>query len=172
MAQRAVSPFMSAIFRILSPLEKILIVVVLVGTAFRYLHLTGAAEILLLSMMALAAVFYLLGFKPMPPVEGAGTGMGAMVAGTLLPKLGWIGCSVTIVGLLFTTLHLNGGGEMLMVGSSALGVVCVLSFYFMATGSAFTPNLMTILYRAIPLCVIGWYMLMNLTPVGPMNGNS
>lgn len=157
---------MAFVFKALGPLEKIMVIVVLAGATLKYLHLTGADEILMLSMSTLAAVFYLRGFNAgrSGDTQQQQTGFADLFAGAIVPKVSWIACSVVVIGALFAMLNLRGAGEMLAVGVSALSMSCIFAGYFLVTGSVFTPALINVLYRAAPLCAFGWYMFMNLPP--------
>jgi hypothetical protein len=157
------------IFKLFDPAEKICLVGVLFALTLKFLHLNGDDEIFMLSTSLLATVYFLMPYRPQVPVEGEEgqrRGLRDLLAATVLPKAGWIACSVELIGILYGVLHLHGTGEMLQVGTLALGAVCLLAVYFIATGSKHTPSLMSFLYRAVPLFIIGLYMFMNLPPTG------
>lgn len=153
------------LFKLLGTLELIAIAATIVAMTLKYLQLPGADEILMIGMSVLSMVYFLMAYKP--PVassEKEERGFGNLFISTILPKVTWTGCTVTVIGSLFGILHLHGAGEMLMVGTSVL-IVCVLtSVYFIATASSQTANLMSIMYRAAPLCIFGIYVYMNLPP--------
>jgi len=92
-------------------------------------------------------------------------GFGAWYTTNLLPRISWGAIGITIIGMLFTILRLNGGqDEMLPLGTTVLSVVCLFMIYFVVTGSKYSADYMGILYRAVPVGLLGLYMLMNTAP--------
>lgn len=158
-----VPPFL---MKLLRPGEIVALAVTIAGVALKYLQLNGADEFIMIGLSTLAGVYFLTGF--LPPVQtkgdGGNLGFGELFASTILPKVSWIACSVTLIGLLYGLLHLPGSGEMLMIGCSVLSISILASGYFIATGSEQAPALMNILYRSAPICIFGIYMFMNLPP--------
>lgn len=160
------NPVHPLIFKILGVLEILGLAAAIVGISLKHLQLPGADETLMIGMSVLSMAYFLMAYKPPANTKSGAErrGFASLIVGTVLPRVAWIACSVSIIGMLFAILHLHGSGEMLMVGVSVLGVYTILAIYFIATGSEETPLLMSILYRAAPILVVGLYMFMNLPP--------
>lgn len=160
------TPFSASLFKILGTLEMLALAAVIVAIALKYLQLPGGDEILMIGMSVLAMTYFLMAYKPPVPTNSQQErrGITHLFVDTILPKVTWTGCTIAVIGSLFGILHLQGAGQMLMVGTSVLIVCILLSVYFIATGSDQTSGLMGILYRAAPLCIFGIYVYMNLPP--------
>jgi hypothetical protein len=164
MAERANPPVPSFLFKFVGVVEILAAAGTLAGLGFKYLNFPGGAEMLLLSITALSIIYFMKAFRPpgeRREHEGHKGGFGYLFSSVVLPKLGWIACSVTLVGIMYAVLHLRGGGEMLTVGTSVLGLCVVATFYFLATGSN-DRGLVRMLYRALPIGLIGIYLFINL----------
>ncbi|HZY81326.1 MAG TPA: hypothetical protein VFE50_17505 [Cyclobacteriaceae bacterium] len=158
---------MTVVSRIVAPIELISAVAALAGVALKYLHLPGADEIIMVSMSSLSAALYLRAFLKPTAIDETGapkSGFSALLGTSLIPKTSWIACSVVVISAQFALLHLNAAREMAMIGTYVLTVSCLSIIYYVMTNSVFAPDLKPILYRGVPLCFIGWYLLMNLAP--------
>src|SRR5436190_8350702 len=112
--------FSSRIFNFLSILEKIAVVVALLGIGFKYLHLAGGNEMLMLGLSGLAGVYFMFAYKPPEKTDQEEKpGFATLLIATILPKVSWIACSVLTIGVLFGVLNLSGSAEMLMIGVAA-----------------------------------------------------
>lgn len=103
-----------------------IVLVVLIGFALilKFLHLPGADESLMITMLLLSSFYFLMGFVP------ASTNN---VVALILLKVFAIASAVCVVGLLFVFLHLPGAQEQLMIGLLSLAVSGVILLFLIAT---------------------------------------
>lgn len=80
-----------------------------VGNTFKQLHLTGADEMILISLTVLALLMYFVGYY--------------LAKVRLLGILAGFVAATTAIGVLFKTLHLQGADEMLNVGIIAMVIL-------------------------------------------------
>jgi uncharacterized membrane protein YfcA len=164
-AQTRVSPFTTVIFKVLGYVEVVALAGAAVGFAMLYISMEGALEILTVALSVLAGVYFLRDYNPRPMPEQKGdepkAGFFELLGGTIVPKVGWIACSVTTVGILFRLLGLKGNEEMLMIGCTTLTVVLFLLGIFIVSKADRATGLMPLVYRALPLWLVGVYLFMN-----------
>lgn len=143
--------------RILLPLEILSLLISVVA------FLLTQMELLMIGMSFLAAVYFLNAYVPPAASEKAGdekAGFIDLLTTIIAPKLGWIAASVTVIGGLFRMLHLAGAGEMLMIGVLVLMIVTIVMGISAVTGSR-TARVTPVLYRIVPVCLFGVYLLFN-----------
>lgn len=140
---------------ILPKVHLIALLVSAIGLVFKYMNLSGSADILMIGFSVLAAVYFLSALTMVTVAQGSKHSPYALI----LFKLLYIAAAVCIIGLLFFVLKMEGFKEMLMMGSGALGVSVLASAALVATN----PDNMTILKRplfiGIPLCLISGYFI-------------
>jgi len=86
------------------------------GLVFYYMNYKGASELLMLGLSLLSGAYFLWAFLPMDTPPHADPDAYA----ALIHKLIYISCSVLLIGVLFTLLHLEGHHEMMLIGGVAL----------------------------------------------------
>lgn len=109
--------------KILPNVQRIALLVSLTGLLFTILNYPGASELLLIGLSALASAYFLMAFMPLQIPAGIKPGLYV----PMLLKIIYLGCSVISIGALFHFLKLEGGGQMLLVGTSATGVALLAS---------------------------------------------
>jgi hypothetical protein len=107
--------------------EILAIIVSLSGLAFKFLHFAGANELLLVGIMTLSSTYFISGFIMVPVPDNGKPKNFADLLTTVLRKLMYIGLSVSLIGILFKILHLEGANEMLIIGIGSLIICPVLS---------------------------------------------
>jgi len=161
----AVSPFIAIIFRLLNYIEIIALIGTALGLALLYASLPGAQEMLMIFLSVLSAVFFLKGYEPRPvPEQKDGEpklGFIDLLALQIVPKVAWIGCAVATTGILFRILNLKGNGELMMIGCAVLTAALLLVGIFIVSKPERSVGLMPLVYRAAPLCLVGYYLLMS-----------
>jgi hypothetical protein len=86
------------------------------GLVFHYMNYSGANKLLLFGLILLSAAYFLWAFLPMESAPHS-----APEAYTaLIHKLIYISCSVVLMGVLFTLLHLEGHHELTLIGGISL----------------------------------------------------
>jgi hypothetical protein len=150
------------LIRILPPVEIISLFGVLVGVGMRYMGMTNGDEVFLLFMSTLAAVYFLNAYiKPATEESEGQEGFFYLLATSIVRKVAWIACAVVMMGALFLLFHLNGGLEMLYIGCSAVVAAILIMVIFLLKDSERSYLVMPTLYRAVPVCLLGIYLLTN-----------
>lgn len=148
--------------KILLPLEILSLAGVLTAFTMRYLGMSGALEFLMIALSALGAVYFQRAYLPLPETDDKQLrGFFDLLATTICTKIAWIACATTLVGALFRILHLNGALEMLMIGCSALVITIAVMGVYIVIKPDRASGLWPILYRAVPVCLLGIYLFMN-----------
>ncbi|MBS1505195.1 MAG: hypothetical protein JSS79_01005 [Bacteroidetes bacterium] len=121
-------------------------------------------EIIIISLSALSGIYFLMTYVPRASQNEEGQnddnqkGMLGLLGSTIAPKIISIGSSVTVIGILFAIEQWNGFREMILIGSSSLtGAVVVLLSSF--GNESLRVKFIPLLYRAVPLLAIGFYLL-------------
>ena len=113
--------------------------------------------------MSLAAVYFLMAYKP--PVTQGDTApekksLAELLFITILPKMGWIACSVLVIGVMFRLLHLPGAAEMMTIGTVAGLVPIGIIGMGLVQGSDGARVFLPLLIRLIALDAICVYYLL------------
>lgn len=156
----AESAFVARIARYLPIAEKVSLALIVLGVGLWYLKVDDSLA--MISFSLLAAVYFLNGYVRVGPAgtENERPGFLDRIAQTIVPKVMWIACAMSVVGILFYVLNMNGSKEMLMIAVPAMAMGLVLFAAMFAAGAKNINLLTPILYRAIPLFLIGIYLLM------------
>ena len=160
------SSFGSKMYSFLPKVEKVLLGVAAIALILRYQGI-NADEILKISLAGLAGVFYLMGFMRPPKAETDNSaqtaeekkGFTELLFATILPKIAWISCSISTIGILFALLLLAGSREMLTIGASASAMATILVAVGLAQGNEKVKAISDVLYRMVPLLGISvWFL--------------
>lgn len=151
-----VSPFATKLYKLLELAEKVFLATSVLALALKRFDVQSN-ELLILALGGLSTVYFLMAQRPAIQTEDTESkeipklGFFDLLVTTIAPKVGWISCSVAVVGILFWYQKWEGFKEMLLLGGSTLFVVSLLVAYGVINGNkAFTVLLM----RAVPLCLI------------------
>jgi hypothetical protein len=130
-----------------------IVLVVLVGFAFflKFLYLPGADEALMITMLTLAAFYFLMGFVPASTDN---------IFVLILSKVFAISSAVCIIGLLFAFLHVSGAKEQLMIGLLSLGVSGFILLFLIIT--ARMPKAIPLIIRFVALGALSLNAFMTL----------
>jgi hypothetical protein len=130
---------------------------VLVGFSciFKFLHLQGADEALMITMLTLAAFYFLVGFIPSTESQLI----------QIPSKIFSVASSVCVIGLLFAFLHLPGAKEQLMIGLLSLAVSGAAMIFLMITSrlQKFVPVLIRIV--VLGALSLNAFMGLNANPI-------
>jgi len=151
--------FPSTLYKILTWVQRLAMVLALVGFLFKTLHLTGGTEFLLLGFLTLAIVYFLLAF--VPPYIPADTNPDLYV--TILSKILYIGSSVTLIGALFYTLKLEGSINMLLMGCGSVAIALLVSAVFIGRKRDNWTVLDDVFIRSMTVLLIGVYFLQKVS---------
>jgi hypothetical protein len=150
--------FAQRLYRYLEQAELILLAILGASLVARYLQMNGHLTGLQISLSGLAGVYFLMAYRPPPPLpEGEKKGFAQLFSLTILPKALWIGCAVGAIGILFYLLQLEGARQMLLIHAASGGLGIGIFFAFRQTSDSQT--LTPVLYRAVPLLLISVYLL-------------
>ncbi|HCW05889.1 MAG TPA: hypothetical protein DGG95_00795 [Cytophagales bacterium] len=144
-------------------MEGIALAAFAVGYLLKILHYPGQ-QLIIISLSALAVIYFLGAYVPAQAPEDGDEqsqpkGFAVLLGETIIPKLLGIGSAVAVIGILFTIQHFNGFREMLLIGSSTLGVSSIVGLLVSMNNEKARASLSNLLFRAVPLMLIGIYLL-------------
>lgn len=167
------TPFSKMLQSVLSKAELVALAITVIGLILFNNGQEIGSNILTLGLTTLAGIFFLTAFMPASPASDdenqkieKETKKGFVdLIGLVLWKVMHIGCAVTTIGILFYILHLLGFGQMLFIGTSALILSVAFSALSILQKSENMNTLKSGLMRAIPLVLLGSYILYMNWPV-------
>lgn len=154
---------------ILRYIEIAALIAVLAGFAF--LHHGDAdpgPQLIMIGFSALAVICYLYGFIPPAPTStesDVSTSGDTKIAGdeeparkgfkellpVLLRKTMYIACSVCLIGILFSILHLQGSRELLLIGTAILTPGSLVLIVMILVNAELQARYKGILIRSVPI---------------------
>ncbi|MBS1554830.1 MAG: hypothetical protein JSU09_07880 [Bacteroidetes bacterium] len=162
MAEYKTSPFAEKLYKIIGLAERVLLAAAIIALLLNRFEKGNGAQLLTLSLGSLAAIYFLRAYKPQSyaeekPADGDPKfGMFDLVLQTIAPKVGWIGCSVTTLGILFYLQAMKGQEQILLLGGGTLAIVNVMLGIAFLKGNKLVSQL---LMRTVPLCLMALYLL-------------
>jgi hypothetical protein len=159
-ATSTTTPFNARIAKALLLLEMLFLLALTAGTISMIMG--NASTVVVVSLIGLAIVFFFSAYKPLniPQHANEQFGFSALLAFVILPKVMWISCSVSSIGLAFYILKLgNTHTQLLMIGGSTLAITILLLAFLLANGTRYINAVTPMLLRAIPLLIIDFYIL-------------
>lgn len=135
-------------------IELILAALLALAFAIRFLGLNGADDILMITMLALAAFYFVTAFLASQDNS----------IGIISSKVFSIASAVCVIGLLFSFLRLPGAKEQLTIGLLSMGACAIIIIYLAVTGR--TQKFVPMLIRTIVLgglSLNAWFGLSNLS---------
>jgi hypothetical protein len=115
--------FQQSLRKILTVVLYVSLALAVLGVLLKMQQQSYSDSILMVSLSALAGVLFLSAHMPIPIAEGLKPDLYA----TIMSKVLYIGSSVTIVGILFTLLHLKGAPDMMLIGCLSAGAASIVS---------------------------------------------
>ena len=106
---------------ILPKVEVVGFIILPIAILFKLSDFPGYAELLMISLSALAGVYYLEAFLGDTKITNT--------LDNILIKVGSIASAVAIVGIQFLILNLAGADQMLTIGLSTLGMTTLIVFF-------------------------------------------
>lgn len=140
--------------------ERWFLAILFLGLALNLIQLDSKLTISV-GLIGLGVVYFLSAFKvpPMATQEGQLQGFKELFTLTILPKILWIGTSVTFVGILFYLAGSNIQGYRQMLGSGSFTIAVCLIIIIAMSGTKSISSIIPVLYRAIPAMGVGFYLL-------------
>ncbi|MFM7429738.1 MAG: hypothetical protein ACKO1F_07545 [Flammeovirgaceae bacterium] len=151
-----VSPFATKLYKLLELTEKVFLATSVLALALKRFDVQSN-DLLILALGGLSTVYFLMAQRPAIQTEDTDSeeipklGFFDLLVTTIAPKVGWISCSVAVVGILFWYQKWEGFKQMLLLGGSTLVVVSLLVGYAVIKGNK---ALIVILMRTVSLCLI------------------
>lgn len=156
---------MTKTIKYLNWLEGILLILIAIGLLSKFIHVDGSG-IISVSLIGLAVIFFLYAYQPLltEKSEGVNPGFRELLAWSILPKVIWIGSSISVLGIAFYLFHLNSEGykKMLMIGGSASGIAMAVLGALLVAGVKNSKDVTPILFRAVPLLLVDGYILFGM----------
>jgi uncharacterized membrane protein YfcA len=159
------SPFVGKLKTYFPILEIVCIAGFVLGFLLKKQDYPIGGEIIMLSLSALAGIYFLSAYLPPDarPAEESEQKAGflTLFGRTIAPKVLGIGSAVMVVGILFAVQQMKGSEQMLLVASATLAGASVVGFVSISTDETARKILGPLLLRAVPLLFIGVYLLSN-----------
>lgn len=155
------SPLILTLTKYVPLVEKVLLVALTIGIILLVMDMDSS--MITISLMGLAATFFLRAYRPTDILrqEDEPFGFSELLGLMIAPKVLWISSAVSAVGIAFSfsTPDNDGYRQMLLIGglSIASGTIIVGIFWLMGVKQIRT--VIPVLFRAIPLCLVDFYML-------------
>lgn len=141
--------------------EKILIATLLVGAILTALEIDSTVT--KGSLLALGVTFFLFAYRPIdiPGQEEVPMGLSEMLGLMIVPKVLWISCAISTVGIAFFIFDLGNPGymNMLMIGGFSIGTASLILVILLNSGVKHINLVMPILLRAVPIFLVDCYLL-------------
>ncbi|MEO9475745.1 MAG: hypothetical protein ABJG41_09425 [Cyclobacteriaceae bacterium] len=129
---------------IIPKVEFISVAIIIIAFVLKYFEASGYASIFSIGLSTLAVTSYLYTF--LYKTEG--------ILENMVLKIGHIACSISIVGFLFTLLHLPGNLPMLNIGAAALSIATVAMIYLVTQSQSKKHRQITIRFAAVLLLIL------------------
>ncbi len=154
------SPFITRIYKFFPMAEGVFLTAFAVGLVLQWMDIQ--TSIIFISLLGLSTIYFLGAYAP--PLEIPGDeqpqGFNALLTRTIVPKVLGIGCSVVVVGVLFYLTSLKGFRQMLFIGTLTIIVSASIAIAAVLKSEVARKALMPLLLRAVPLGIIGAYILL------------
>jgi hypothetical protein len=116
------------------------------------------------SLLGLGVIFFLMAYRPTdipPPPENEQFGFTQLLGLVIIPKVLWIACAVSAVGLAFSLMNTGNEGykQMLLTGGLTVGVATFVFLVLLLQGTKHIQLVTPILFRAIPLGLVSLYLV-------------
>jgi hypothetical protein len=154
---------MSIITKQLPWIEKIFLTAVIAGTILLTLKINSS--LVKISLLGLGVTFFLSAYRPteLPRSENEKFGFQELLAGTIVPKMLWISSAISTVGIAFYLFNFGNDGyrRLLMIGGLTIATGTMILLISLLQGTKNLGTAAPILYRAIPLLLLDFYILFN-----------
>ncbi len=160
-SEQTPTPLLVTITKQLPLVERIFITALVIGTILTAMQIDSTVT--KISLLGLGATFFLLAYRPndIPRQEGEQFGFSDLLALMILPKVLWISSAISALGIAFYLFDFGNDGykKMLMIGGLTIGIGTILLITFSISGVKHIKIAMPILIRAVPLCLVDFYIL-------------
>ena len=154
-------PFIVHITKYLPLVEKVLLLALTIGIILTVMKIDSTVT--RVSLLGLATTFFLLAYRPtdIPRQEGEQFGFSQLLGLMIVPKVLWISSSISAVGIAFFIFDFGNDGykNMLLIGGLSAVIGTFLFVILFASGVKNIKIVTPILLRALPLCLVDFYIL-------------
>lgn len=157
------TPFSQALYKNLERAETLALAVVIVAVAAHYLGFTSSTTLIVAGLSVLAALYFLMAFRPPEPIaEGTKMDFAFMLSTTILPKILWISSAVGASGLALFHADPNKPGfkQMLIIQTLTALVGFVVWGFSNMQGAQHLQRLTPAILRAVPIMLAGAYIIL------------
>lgn len=144
-------------------LERMLLMLLVLGIVMTFLTSVGTL-IINLAIAGLALTFFLYAYRPLDVETGGDEkpGMAELLGWAIVPKVLWISCAVSALGILFflTRTANEGYRSMVMIGGVSILIGILVLGVLGMTGTRHLAHTTPILLRAIPLMLMDSYIFL------------
>lgn len=152
----------SKLFSYLSMAEKIFFAGLLVGLMLMYFN-PDNRTLIQASLIMLAASFFISAYKviEIPRKEEDSFEFKEMLSWLIVPKVLWISCAISLVGLsiFLSQPDHEGYKRMFMIAGLSITIALAIIAYAFATGTKYLQYILPPVLRAVPLLIIDAYFL-------------
>jgi hypothetical protein len=160
-SEQTPTPFIVTITKHLPLVEKVLLTALAIGTIMTVMKIDSTVT--RVSLLGLGVTFFLMAYRPtdIPRQEGEQFGFSDLLGLMIVPKVLWISSAVSALGIAFYLFDFGNDGykKMLMVGGLTIGIGTLLLVVFLVSGVKHIKTVTPILLRAVPLCLVDFYIL-------------
>lgn len=154
---------LQGITQYLPRLERMLLMLLVLGIVMTFLTSVGSL-IINIAIAGLALIFFLYAYKPLPASTGEDekASIRELLGRSIVPKVLWISCAVSAMGILFFLIR-TGSEEyrnMVTIGGFSILSALVILGVLQVIGTKHLQVVTPILLRAIPLMIMDFYILL------------
>jgi energy-converting hydrogenase Eha subunit C len=160
-SEQTPTPFIVTITKQLPLVEKVLLTALAIGTILTVMEIDSTVT--RISLLGLGVTFFLLAYRPndIPRQEGEQLGFSDLLGLMIVPKVLWISSAISALGIAFYLFDFGNDGykKMLMIGGLTISIGTILLIVFFVSGVKHIRTVVPILLRAVPLCLVDFYIL-------------
>ena len=144
-------------------LEKIFLAGLLIGLVFSLLDVVPFnITVTVVSLYGLGAAYYFSAFQrfDMPADESQTMGFKELLGFVIVPKVLWISCAVSVIGIAIFVSNTQSQGykQMMVIGGLTIASALVIVIVLAIGGVRVLKPLLPALLRAIPLLIADFYV--------------
>ncbi len=152
------TPLIIRITKHLPLVEKFLLTGLAVGVILTLLKMD--TSVTRLTLLGLGVTFFLSAYRPpeIPMQENEKFGFSELLGFMIVPKVLWISCAVSALGIAFYLGGNEGSKQMLFIGGSSIGIGTFLFLILLLNGVKHIKTVTPVLVRAVPLLLTDVYL--------------
>jgi len=152
------APLIIRITKHLPLVEKFLLTGLAVGAILTLLKMDTTVS--RITLLGLGVTFFLFAYRPpdIPIQENEKFGFPELLGLMIVPKVLWISCAVSAVGIAFFLVKSEGYKQMLFIGGSSIGIGSFLLVILLLNGVKHIKTVTPVLLRAVPLLLADVYL--------------